>query len=324
MADDAILILVGVRSRGLDGAVGFLLQDGAFGGLKRIGLDDFPTLPVGLRLDTAFGKPLLERTYGRSPRGGFGGLGGVDELLGFRDRSGGMLRLVRQEGFGAAAGLTVLVDAVEEGREGVVVGLGDGVEFMGVALRAAQGHAQPGGAHGVHSVEDVVDAGFLGITTAFAVGHVVALEAGRELLLGRGIRQEIARELLEGELVVRNITVERFDDPVAPRPVGARGVGLESIGVRITRSIEPPHSHAFAVVRRGEQAIDGLLVGLRRGVRQERLGLSFGGRQASQVERQPAEQGVLRRFLRQGESFGGEFLADEAIDGVALDAGLDG
>ena len=199
-------------------------------------------------------------------------------MLGFRDRSGGMLGLVRQEGFGAAAGLTVLVDAVEEGREGVVVGLGDGVEFMGVALRAAQGHAQPGGAHGVHSVEDVVDAGFLGITTAFAVGHVVALEAGRELLLGRGIRQEIARELLEGELVVRNITVERFDDPVAPRPVGARGVGLESIGVRITRSIEPPHSHAFAVVRRGEQAIDGLLVGLRRGIRQERLGLVFGGR----------------------------------------------
>ena len=50
---------------------------------------------------------------------------------------------------------------------------------MRVALRAAEGQPEPGGAHGVHAVEDVIDAGFFRVAAAFAVGHVIAMEAGR-------------------------------------------------------------------------------------------------------------------------------------------------
>ena len=269
----------------MHGAIGFLLKNSAFGGLEGVRFDDLPGLPVGFRHAAALVEPLCEGLLGRYARGDFGRLGGVDELLGLRDRPGGVLGLIGEEGLGGAAGLTVFVDAVEEGREGVVVGLRDGVELVAMALRAAQRHAEPGGTHGVHAIQHVVDAGFLGVTAAFAVGHVVALEAGRELLLRRGVWEKVSGELLEGELVVRNITVKRLDDPVAPRPVGARGVRLEAVGVRVTRGIQPPHGHAFAVVRRGEETVDGLLVGLRRGVREESLGLGFGGRQPRQVER---------------------------------------
>ena len=250
MTDDPVFVLVRVRSRRLYGAVGFLFQDRAFGGLEGVGLDHLPGLPVGFCPLATFIEPLREGLLGRESCGDLGWLGSVDELLGLRDRPGGVLRLIGQEGLGGAAGLAVFVDAIEEGREGVVVGLGDGVELMGVALRAAEGHAQPRGAHGVHAIEHVIDARFFGVTAAFAVGHVVALEAGRELLLRRGVREKIAGELLEGELVVRDVAVERFDDPVAPRPVGPGGVRLEAVSIRITRRIQPPHSHAFAVVRR--------------------------------------------------------------------------
>ena len=158
VADDAVFVLVGVRARSLDGAVGFLLQDGAFGGLEGVGLDDLPGLPAAGGLLATFLKPGREGRFGRDTGGGFGRFGRVDELLGFGDGAGGVLGLVGEEGLGGAAGLAVFVDAVEEGGEGVVVGLRDRVELVAVALRAAERHAQPGRAHGVHAVEDVVDA----------------------------------------------------------------------------------------------------------------------------------------------------------------------
>ena len=251
MADDPVFVLVGVRARSLDGAVGFLPEQGAFGGLEVGGPDDLPGLPSALGGGAALLQPAGERSFGLLSGGGFGGFDGVDELLGFGDRAGGMFRLIGQEGLRAAAGLAVLVDAVEEGRQGVVIGLGDGVELVGVTLRAAERHPQPRRAHGVHAVQHVIDPRLLGVAAAFAIGHVIALEAGRELLLGGRVRQEVAGELFERELVVRDVAVEGLDDPVAPRPVAAGGVRLEAVGVRIAGGVEPPHGHTLAIMRRG-------------------------------------------------------------------------
>ena len=245
-------------------------------------------------------------------------------MLGFGDRAGGMLGLIGEVGFSGVTGLAVFVDAVEEGREGVVIGLGDRVELVGMALRAAEREAQPGRAHGVHAVQDVIDARLLGVAAALAVGHMVALEAGRELLLGGRIREQVTGELFEGELVVRCVTVEGFDDPVAPRPVVAGRIRLEAVGVRVTRGIEPPHGHAFAVMRRGEETVDGSLISPGRSVGDERGGLGLRRRQSDEVEGETAQQGVLRGFLRRGQSFGGELLADEVIDRVAGRGGLHG
>ena len=248
MADDPVLVLIRMRARGLDRAISFLLEDRAFGGLEGGCLDDLPGLPSGFGVGATLLYPSGERSFSLLTGGGFGGLDGVDQLLGFGDRARGIFRLIGQVRLGSATRLAVLVDAVEEGRERVVVGLRDGVELVGMALRAAERQAEPGRAHGVHAIQYVIDARFLGVAAALAVGHVVALEAGRELLLGGRIREEVAGELFEGELVVRSVTVEGFDDPVTPRPVVASRIRLEAVGVRIAGGVEPPHGHALAVV----------------------------------------------------------------------------
>ncbi len=311
-----------MRARSLHGEVGFLTEDGAFGGLERVGAQRRPAGVRGCKLLAGFAQPGGEGRFGGLPGGFLGRLGGVDERLDFAQGPRGVRRLEGQVGLGGGAGLAVLVDAVEEGGERVVVVDRDRIELMRVALRAAEGQPEPGGAHGVHAVEDVIDAGFFRVAAAFAVGHVIAMEAGRELLLGGGVREEVAGELLEGETIVRHVAVEGVDDPVAPRPVVAGGVRLEAVGVRVTRGIQPPHGHAFAVMGRGQQAVDRPLVRVRGLVGEEGLGLGFGRRQAGEVEGKPTQQGVARGFGRGLESFGGELPADEVVDGVAGHGGL--
>src|SRR5208337_5498235 len=44
-----------------------------------------------------------------------------------------------------------------------------------------------------------------------------AIEAGRDQLLGRRVRQQVSGELLDGELVERLVAVERVDDVIAVR-----------------------------------------------------------------------------------------------------------
>ena len=214
----------------------------------------------GGELLAGFAQPGGEGGFGGLPGGFLGRLRGVDERLDFAQGPRGVRRLEGQVGFGGSAGLAVFVDAVEEGAERVVVVDRDRVELVRVALRAAEGQPEPGRAHGVHAVEDVVDAGFLRVAAALAVGHVITMEAGGELLLGGGVREEVAGELLEGEAIVRDVAVEGVDDPVAPRPVVAGGVRLETVGIRVSRGVQPPHGHTFAVVRRGQQAVDRPLI----------------------------------------------------------------
>jgi hypothetical protein len=92
MADDPVFVLVGVRAGSLDGAVGFLLEDGAFGGLEGVGFDDLPGLPAGGGLAARLLEPAAERRIGCLSCGGLGGFGGVDKLLGLGDRPRGMFR----------------------------------------------------------------------------------------------------------------------------------------------------------------------------------------------------------------------------------------
>ena len=76
--------------------------------------------------------------------------------------------------------------------------------------------------------------------------------------------QQVAGDLLDDELVVGQVAVERVDDPVAIEPDAARLVLLEAVGVGVAGGVEPVPAPALAVVRRGEQPLDQLLVGVRR------------------------------------------------------------
>ncbi len=99
----------------------------------------------------------------------------------------------------------VLGDVVEEREEPVVVLLGDRVEFVAVASGAADGQAQPDGRRGVDAVDHVFGGVFLGDDAALGVAAMVPVEAGRDPLIQRRAREQIAGELFDREAVERPV-----------------------------------------------------------------------------------------------------------------------
>ncbi|MEY4819827.1 MAG: hypothetical protein RL200_539, partial [Actinomycetota bacterium] len=65
------------------------------------------------------------------------------------------------------------------------------------------------------------------------------------------------------------VLVERADEPVAPGVHVAVGVDVIAVGIGVAGEVEPMHGLLFAVVRVGEEAVDDLLIGLRRLVGEE-------------------------------------------------------
>jgi len=108
-----------------------------------------------------------------------------------------------------------------------------------VALRAIQSEAEEGAAESGDAVHDGLNAELLGIDAALLVDLGVAVEAGGDLLLGRGVGEEIAGELFNDELVVGLISIQRVDDPVAVFPDLARGVDGVAVGIGVAGDVEP-------------------------------------------------------------------------------------
>jgi len=177
-----------------------------------------------------------------------------------------------------------------------------------VTLRAPEREPEKQRAGGVGAVEDVVHPRLGRVASALAIGHVIAVETGGEDLLGGGIGQEITGELLEGELVEGHVRVEGVDDPIAPWPVATSGVPLEAVGIAVAGAIEPPHGHAFAEVRRGQQGVDHLV---------EAYSQLFGrGRQSGEVKGQPAPDRVDFCRRRHFKAVLCQTFRDEVVDGV--------
>ena len=126
---------------------------------------------------------------------------------------------------------------------------------MIVALSTADAEAEPDGAGGGHAVEDAVDPELFLVDAALLIDLRVAMKAGGDDLALAGLRQEIAGELLDGELVEGHVRIERIDHPVAEFPNLARRVDGVAVRVRVTRLIQPPAAPAFAIVLAGEQAV---------------------------------------------------------------------
>ncbi len=227
---------------------------------------------------------------------------------------GGKLR-IRQVQIG-------LVGVVEEGHQPVVFGVGDRIELVGVALAALQGQPQPSGAGGGHAVGHGVEPEFQRIDAALLVEHRVAVETRGDLLVEGGAGQQVAGELLDREPVERHVGVEGADHPVAVRPDAALAVLLVAVGVRVAGQIEPAPGPAFAVVRRFEQPVDVAFDHRRRPgtgrtvVAHECLQFGHGGRQACQVKRQPAGQGVRFGRRRLFQARGRQFLEDKRVDRI--------
>ena len=75
---------------------------------------------------------------------------------------------------------------------------------------------------------------------------------------------------------------------------------MVAVRVGVAGGVEPVDRHALAVVRRGQQAIDDLLVGVGRCVGEEGIDLGRRRRQAGQVERHAADERASDRPRRDG------------------------
>ena len=135
--------------------------------------------------------------------------------------------------------------------------------------------------------------------------------------------QQVAGDLLDDELVVGQVAVEGADDPVAIEPDLARLVLLVAVGIGITRGIEPEPSPALAVMRRVEQPVDELGVGVGAACRprRRRPRRCVGGRpirsrlsRRIRVTRSASGDGRQPLLLEPGQ--------DERIDRVAHQAGF--
>ena len=76
---------------------------------------------------------------------------------------------------------------------------------MVVAAGAAERHAQPGGRGRFDAIDNVFVLVLLRNRAAFEVDHVIAIEAGGDDLRLRGMRQQVAGNLFDRELVVRHV-----------------------------------------------------------------------------------------------------------------------
>ncbi|EDY22388.1 hypothetical protein CfE428DRAFT_0513 [Chthoniobacter flavus Ellin428] len=143
------------------------------------------------------------------------------------------------------------------------------------------------------------------------------MEAGGDQLRWRGMRQQVAGDLLDGELIERHVSVEGLDHPVAIGPSFDVVIQVHAVRVGIAGGIQPVTRPVLAVVRRGHQLIDQLLVTIHAFVRHELLDERWFRRQAREIQRNPPHERARIGFRRGRQSVAFQFRQREAIDRVA-------
>ena len=174
-----------------------------------------------------------------------------------------------------------LFDVGEERLHGIEVLALERIELVIVAFGAAHGAAQPDDADVAHAIGSVLREILFRLQTALGRGAIQAIVGRCHLLIDGGVGHQVAGQLLAREAVERHVVAERLQNVVAIRPRGKNIVAVEAAGVRIAHGIEPVHGLLFGIARRGEQAVDHLLIGVRRNGRsrtRELLRASAAGR----------------------------------------------
>ena len=186
---------------------------------------------------------------------------------------------------------TSLLQAIEIREEFVEPALRERVVLVVMALGAAHRQPEPDGAERAGPVDGLLEEVLRRIDPALAVPERIAVKPGRDPLFDRRVRQQVAGDLLDRELVEAHPSVEGVDHPpaVAPgvRPHIILGV---PVGVRVARLIEPVDGLLLAEMLGSEQAVDNLPISRVAAFPQESALFFDRRRQAGQIERYPGQQ----------------------------------
>ena len=168
----------------------------------------------------------------------------------------------------------------------------DRIIRVGVALHAAEADAHPCLPSGAHAVDDGGDAELLIIGAALAVDLGEAAESGGDLLVERRVRDQIAGDLFDGELVEWQVAVEGVDEPIAVFPDLAAAIVGVARAIGVAGEVHPDGGPALAEMRRCEQPVgflfDGSLQVCGSGFLED-VEFVDGGRQSGEVERGAAQ-----------------------------------
>ena len=215
--------------------------------------------------------------------------------------------LLQRRGLGqrSIVGLQPLLGVVgrrEDGRQPVVVQLGNGVVLVVVALGAAHGephHVAGEGLDGtlqdpvtyVGRVEHIL-VGVVGGDSQKAGGLQQAAQGGAELRCRAPVHQLVSGQLLGDKSVVGLVPVDGFDDVVAILPLSGNTqrllagneVVIAAQGVGIAGLIQPMAAPALPEMRGSQQPFHQLLIGRRGTICQEGVHLFRRRGQADQVQ----------------------------------------
>jgi hypothetical protein len=111
------------------------------------------------------------------------------------------------------------------------------------------------------------------------------------------IGKQIARQLRCHELVVRKVTIECFNDPIAVGPhAGTAAIRLVAHRVRVSGQVQPHGCPAFTIARRRQQTVYLFLIRIGRSVCQIGSFFLCGRREPGEIQRHTAQKFRLAGF----------------------------
>ena len=113
------------------------------------------------------------------------------------------------------------------------------IKLMCMTLSATQRKPQPCGRRRIYPIHNRMKTKLQRINAAFFIDHGIAMKTSGDPLRARGVRQHVAGELFNGELIKWQVAVNRLDHPITPRPDGARAILFVAVGVCVAREIQP-------------------------------------------------------------------------------------
>ena len=228
----------------------------------------------------------------------------------------------------------------EDGRQPVVVQLGNGVVLVVVALGAAHGeshHVAGEGLNGalqdpvtyVGRIEHVL-VGVVGGDSQKAGGLQQAAHGGAELRCRAPVDQLVSGQLLGDETVVGLVPVDGIDDVVAILPLSGNAqrllagheVVIAAQGVGIAGLIQPMASPALPEMRGSQQPFHQLLIGQRGTIGQEGVHLSRRRGQSDQVQIEAPHQEEAAGIGRKPDPLFLQLLQQKGIHRGAHPLGL--
>jgi len=140
-------------------------------------------------------------------------------------------------------------DVGEEGGKLIEVSLFERIKLVVVALAAAESQAQPGRTSVAYPVGDVFRQVFLLLNARLGAHSPEAVVGGRNHLPLAGVRQQIAGELFDRELIEGHVRIEGCDHVIAVGGHLHGLVGKKADAVGVAHEVQPADRHPFSKVR---------------------------------------------------------------------------